>query len=588
MKKLVMLLLCVMTGTMFGQYSWSGAQIGTLNAENFWVYPSAALGADGNTYLLYRYRNMNDLRVVKWNGASWTAVTSFLVSDVPNLSSINDYQSLAVDNNNHFHIAFRGNHTNGTTGIWYGYYDGAAWTFEYVFSAPTLNYYVNKPIIALDNANNPYIGFVRQYSGVSPSQDVMKCSAKSGGIWTTTDIETLIEDHGSEFDYYDFTVSPAGVPMAVYADEYNNDCLYDIRYEYYNGSAWVPTTIATSVYAAYVSIAVNSAGKVYIAYSENDGAYTNFALTLVNNTTGSFVSESLRNNAAGSDYCVSDLLFNANDDLAIFYYDYNWNTYDMSAEKIIIKEGGSWTAYTSATPSTYADFSECASTFDANKDVVIVYTNDLSERPRTISYTAGGYSAPVLPVELTSLTASARERSVVLQWKTATETNNYGFSIERAAAGRDGAAAGAWEAVGFVEGHGTSNSPNAYAFTQANVVDGTFVYRLKQIDRNGSFTYSQTVEVAVTARPAAFALGQNYPNPFNPTTKISYSLPEAGRAQLTVYTLLGKEIATLVNGVQAAGAYDVTFDASRLASGMYIYTLKSGTFASTKKLLLVR
>ncbi len=88
--------------------------------------------------------------------------------------------------------------------------------------------------------------------------------------------------------------------------------------------------------------------------------------------------------------------------------------------------------------------------------------------------------------------------------------------------------------------------------------------------------------------PTSFSLSQNYPNPFNPTTTINYMLPKSGIVTLKVFNALGEEISTLVNNEQAAGSYKVTFDASRLASGVYFYRLETGNFILTKKMILMK
>jgi hypothetical protein len=172
-----------------------------------------------------------------------------------------------------------------------------------------------------------------------------------------------------------------------------------------------------------------------------------------------------------------------------------------------------------------------------------------------------------------------------LHWSTATEINNPGFEIQRRQTSD-------WAKVGFVAGAGTSNAPRNYSYTDSKLSAGSYSYRLKQIDNNGAFTYGSTVEVAISSAPAAFALSQNYPNPFNPSTVISYQLPVNSQVTLKVYDMLGREVATLVNGEMKAGSYSVPFNTSKgtlgLSSGVYVYRLEAGSFISTKKLLLMK
>ena len=141
--------------------------------------------------------------------------------------------------------------------------------------------------------------------------------------------------------------------------------------------------------------------------------------------------------------------------------------------------------------------------------------------------------------------------------------------------------------VGFVDGHGNSNSTNNYRFVDNNPPSGKLSYRLKQIDTDGKFTYHDIVEVNTTL-PTKMKLFPNYPNPFNPTTTIRYQVPAKEFVTLKVYDMLGKEAATLVNEVKEAGEYNQVFDASELPSGTYFYTLTAGSFTETKKLLLLK
>ena len=197
-----------------------------------------------------------------------------------------------------------------------------------------------------------------------------------------------------------------------------------------------------------------------------------------------------------------------------------------------------------------------------------------------------------LPVELTTFTANTRERSVELSWKTATETNDYGFEVERSRIQNTGDRIQngniEWAKLGFVEGMGTSNVPGAYSYNDVNVPSGRYQYRLKQIDRDGAFKYSQSIETEVGAAPKAFGLSQNYPNPFNPSTTIEYSLAVSGLVSLRVYDVLGREVKTLVNERQETGTYSVRLDGSTLSSGIYYYSLNAGAPIATKKMLLLK
>ncbi len=189
-----------------------------------------------------------------------------------------------------------------------------------------------------------------------------------------------------------------------------------------------------------------------------------------------------------------------------------------------------------------------------------------------------------LPVELTSFSAATIGSDIKLSWKTATEINNYGFEIQKSGVGSQKTE---WSAIGFVNGNGNSNSPKNYSFVDDNVTAGKYSYRLKQIDNDGQFEYSKTVEVNLGA-PKKFELSQNYPNPFNPTTTISYNIPEATNVKLTIFNILGQEIKTLVNEFNEAGVHTVNFNASELNSGLYIYKLQAGTFTQTRKMTLIK
>ena len=189
----------------------------------------------------------------------------------------------------------------------------------------------------------------------------------------------------------------------------------------------------------------------------------------------------------------------------------------------------------------------------------------------------------VLPGELVSFTANASLSNVELQWKTATEVNNSEFEIERQPSSTQ-----LWTKIGSVAGSGTSNSSHNYSYIDNAGTAGTYSYRLKQIDHDGAFVYSQTVQVTIEA-PKVFALSQNYPEPFNPSTTIQFTVPNDGRATLNVYNAIGQEVATLFNDETTAGVvHQVQFNGSNLASGVYFSRLEFGGKMQVKKMLLLK
>ena len=191
----------------------------------------------------------------------------------------------------------------------------------------------------------------------------------------------------------------------------------------------------------------------------------------------------------------------------------------------------------------------------------------------------------VIPVELTSFTAHASNGNVLLNWSTVTETNNQGFEVQRNSGN-------GYVGVGFINGFGTTTEVKNYSFVDRNIEVGNYSYRLKQVDLNGSFDYSNEVNVEILA-PAEFGLAQNYPNPFNPSTKISFGLAVDSKVKINVYNLLGEQVALLLNSDMTAGNHNVTFNAKNLNSGVYFYKLEATgndgqNFTSTMKMILTK
>ena len=196
------------------------------------------------------------------------------------------------------------------------------------------------------------------------------------------------------------------------------------------------------------------------------------------------------------------------------------------------------------------------------------------------------YDNTIVPVELTSFTAKASTGKVMLNWTTATETNNHGFEIQRKIVSTNSQSD--WSTIGFKEGAGTTTEKQQYTYVDnVNEITATSLqYRLKQLDFDGTYEYSNVVETNIL--PTKIEIFQNYPNPFNPSTVISFSTVKKEMVTVKVFNTLGQEVTTLINSELEAGYHNVTFDASGLTSGIYVYSVQAGDSKYSRKMMLIK
>ena len=229
-----------------------------------------------------------------------------------------------------------------------------------------------------------------------------------------------------------------------------------------------------------------------------------------------------------------------------------------------------------------------AENFTGKIDDIRIYNRALADTEIAALYHEGGWGP--LPIQLASFNATeVGGDSVRFVWKTISEVNNYGFYVQRCGP-NDQTFCDVSES--FVPGHGSTTQIHTYVFAFVERSSGEVHYRLKQVDLDGTIHYSDAVTfegaaVKGPAVPKSPELEQNYPNPFNPTTTIRYGLSQKSAVKLAVFNTLGQTVVYLVNGDQASGYYEVRFDGSNLASGVYFYRLQAGTFTQTKTLLLL-
>jgi hypothetical protein len=221
----------------------------------------------------------------------------------------------------------------------------------------------------------------------------------------------------------------------------------------------------------------------------------------------------------------------------------------------------------------------------AGNDSLVVTNPGIVQLNVTVDYSG------IIPVELTSFTAKVSGQNVLLNWSTATETNNKGFEVERSQKSEAGNQN--WDKVGFINGNGTTSEPKSYSFTDNNVDEGTYFYRLKQIDYDGSINYSNEITLAVGNSPTNYSLSQNYPNPFNPSTVIQYQVPKTTDISIKIFDLTGQEVKALFSGKVKEGKHTVEWNGLNkngilMSSGIYLYQIESKEFVQSKKMILMK
>jgi len=186
-----------------------------------------------------------------------------------------------------------------------------------------------------------------------------------------------------------------------------------------------------------------------------------------------------------------------------------------------------------------------------------------------------------VPVEITLFSGSYVNGNVQLEWTTATETNNYGFEVQKRYDNTS------YEKIGFVPGNGTTTNGMQYSFEDNDLLAGRIFYRLKQLDLNGDFEYSNEIMVEVL-NLTDYQLFQNYPNPFNPSTTIKYSVPVQSKIKIDLYDIIGNEVSTLFEGIQESGVHDIYLTADNLPSGVYFVSMTSENFSKAIKITLMK
>lgn len=399
------------------------------------------------------------------------------------------------------------------------------------------------------------------------------------------------------------TSYPTSVGVVAIGIDFNDDLYFSASegaggYFYKstdNGNSWILLTNGLGNYGVK-SIAFSYDGYIYVtAYSSQLGQGKIFYST--NHGEYWYMCNSSPGNSS------ENIIVTINNDIYVTFYWENiyrstnhgtsWDLVNNTIHNLTdLKTNQLGHIFVSSSTSGVFRFIDDGNNWEAiNDGITELYLNSPTIDPSGFIYAGlGGTPGKIwrtiessIPVELISFTTTANVNEIILNWSTATEINNSGFEILRIAQNDNNE----WNKIGFVPGHGTTTETQHYSFTDNDVKPGKYQYKLKQIDYDGTFEYSQIVEVEIPF-VNEFSLSQNFPNPFNPSTVISYQLAVIGFVTLKVYDILGREVATLVNEEKSAGEYEVEFDGSALTSGIYFYQLKAGEYSETRKMVLLK
>jgi hypothetical protein len=391
--------------------------------------------------------------------------------------------------------------------------------------------------ILMNNSN----GLVLSTSGGSSNVTVGNTNASAGGVTLTSG---GITTNSNAITFYNGTGAVIQTPVETAGKE----------------------IVGTIIMTKTVGTAASSFGSSGISIAAGTDDLGDVTITRVTGTSGIVTVGA--NNGIARKYTISSVNPpTAGRDVTITWLSSNDNSKTLTS-------GTAWKSTNSGTSWTQAGSGDYSA-----RSVV------LSAQTSFGVYTVSDAASP-LPVELTSFTATVKGRGVELVWKTATEVNNAGFEIERNVNG-------SWNKIGFVEGNGTTNAPKSYTYTDASAnpkgAGGTVSYRLKQIDRDGKFEYSNSVNASVGMSAEDYTLSQNFPNPFNPNTNITFAMKNAEHVNVTVYNALGQVVSTLFNDVANANQlYTLSFDGKDLSSGTYFYSLRSATRNEVRKMSLMK
>ncbi|MGD8306010.1 MAG: T9SS type A sorting domain-containing protein [Ignavibacteria bacterium] len=397
-------------------------------------------------------------------------------------------------------------------------------------------------------------------------------------VWTLATTLATDAEHDDICAITAFTTFGVHKIGVLWSNQHDDDFHFSYRIDSDDPATWQSPETASpdqsgSFSDDHINFAVSSNGIIYAAVKTSyDDSRTTIAI-LERESGGTWNVHSVTNSGATRPIALLD---DSNNEIYVFY------TADIKNNDDIVYKYASTSSFSFSQTKTldnsflFNDVTSTKQTFSG--DVVLLYTRDTDRWYGKIEGTE-----ELLPVELVSFGGILNGNNVELRWQTETEIENYGFTIERIINDVSD-----WSSIAFVPGNGNSNSPKAYNHSDYDIREtGTYNYRLKQIDNDGTYSYSDIVSVEV-GLPYDYNLSQNYPNPFNPTTRINFSIPERQIVTIRVYNILGEIVSVLLNEIREPGSYSLTFDAYNLPGGVYFYSITAGSFTASYKMSVLK
>jgi len=460
------------------------------------------------------------------------------------------------------------------------------------------------PRIASDGSGGAIITW---YDARNGNDDIYAQSVNSRGVvqWTADGVAVCTQ--GSTQQYPTITSDGSGGAIITWQDSRSSNLdIYAQRINSSGTAQWTADGVAVCTQGStqqYPTITSDGSSGAIITWEDNRSSNEDVYAQRINSSgTTQWTANGIAVITNSSRQRRPSIISDGSGGAILTWHDNRNTNSDIYAQKINSSGVPQWEADGVVVSTNSANQNDPTIVGDGSSGAIITWFDD--RNGNFDIYAAKISPDGALPVELVSFTGQLNENSVNLVWQTATEVNNYGFEVERQyqVASIEYQESG-WETIGFVLGHGTTNSPKDYSFIDSDLPNVNEVnYRLKQIDNDGTFAYSKIVTVDISTITDVnddgivyeFALDQNYPNPFNPTTTIKFSVASSSRVNITISNVLGQQVMELVNDIRLEGKHEVVFKANNLATGVYLYRINAvsidgkTSFTNTRKMILMK